>query len=395
MPGATLHNWRKSSLWPVLIVFLIWKTIMLTSMTFALIKVHEPGNLNYNPPTHSGQIMRATFKWDAYYYLRVAEDGYGTTKNALPVFFPLFPYSVKAVSTALHVGPVAAGYLINTIASFFAFLFMYLLALDFFKRRRHAVAALLLFAFFPFSYFMSAFYTEALFCALSLGAFYFARRRMWWAACSMLAFLTASRFPAVIVAMAIFIEYLSSIQFRWRRINLQILWFALAPIGLLLYMWHLYQLFGDPLFFRNAYTYGWQYQSFQPNIFLTLWREVTGLWNMLWHHTAGTGWAESFLNELIFFGSWVVGVAVLIFGAIKIKALPASYTFYGLASMLLFSINSNFISANRYLLPLFPIFLIVTGITKNNETARSLLLAASAVGLGLFLTQFSNGFWTG
>jgi Gpi18-like mannosyltransferase len=173
------HKLRPSKVWPVVAVFIIWKLIMLSAMTFALIKVHEPGNPINNPPIHSGQLMRATFKWDSYYYLQIAEHDYGKVKTALPVFFPLFPYSVRTVSAALHLGPLAAGYAINTVASFFAMLFMYLLAFEFFRDRRAALQALLLFAFFPFSYFMSAFYTEALFCALSLGAFYFARRRIW------------------------------------------------------------------------------------------------------------------------------------------------------------------------------------------------------------------------
>jgi hypothetical protein len=208
----------------------------------------------------------------------------------------------------------------------------------------------------------------------------------------MLAFVTATRFPGVIVTMAVFVEYLSSIQFQWRKLAPRVLWFLLSPIGLLLYMWHLNRLYGDPLFFKTAYNYGWSYQSFQPNILSTLWHEVTGLWAMLRHHSSGSGWAEAFLNEALFFGSWVAGVVVLTKG---IRKLPVSYTFYGLASLLLFCLNSNFISVSRYLLPLFPLYLITVGFMRKYDNAYSLLLASSGVALGLFLTMFSNGFWTG
>lgn len=387
---------RSSRIWPVVVVFVVWKMAMLLAMTYSVVTIKEPGFLDSNPHTTELQtthkVLRATFKWDSYSYLLIEQYGYGTLKNALPAFFPLFPYSVRWVSQPLHISPLVAGYLINTVASFFAMLFLYLLALEFFRDKKAALMSLLLFAFFPFSYYLSAFYTEALFCALSFGAFYFARARRWWLACILLGLVSATRFPGVVVALAVFVEYLSSIKFNWRKINRQILWFALAPMGILAYMAYLYLHFGDPLFFRAAYQFGWTYYVLEPNFLYTALKELSYLLRNTAYHVPGSGWEEWVIGQGIELGAWILGVIIFWKGR---KKLPISYTVYGLGSLILFSINSNFTSANRYIMPLFPVYFLVADYLRKREMAFSVVLAASAVGLGLFLTLFSNGYWTG
>lgn len=364
---------------------------MVVAMGFSVLRIHELGSPDQVLPIFN-PILKASSKFDAIFYLRIATDGYGSGASALPVFFPLFPMTVRVLTDVLPMSPLVAGYLLNTVASFFAMLSLYLLADDLFGDRRGAVRSLLLFAAFPFSYFLSAFYSEALFCALTFGAFLFARRRVWWASCVLLALATATRFAGVVAVIAVFVEYLSSRGFSLRRLDRRAWWFLLGPLGLVAYMWYLQRHFGDALYFKNAYRYGWGFELFQPNILSTFRNELSTLWNLLVHHRGDLTWKDAFVTESVFFGSWVLGAAAI---GSAVRKIPVSYVVYGFASLLLFCLNSNFISVNRFLVPLFPLFLIGVAHTRRSETAYSLLLASSAVGLGVFLTMFSNGFWTG
>jgi hypothetical protein len=113
--------------------------------------------------------------WDAGHYLAIAQRGYDEPMRA--AFFPLYPLLARIVTAPLQ-SPLIGGLLISFVAFAAALYLLHrLVALE--LGDRYARPAVLVTALFPTAFFFSAIYTESLFLALTVGAFYAARRERW------------------------------------------------------------------------------------------------------------------------------------------------------------------------------------------------------------------------
>lgn len=325
---ASLHKKLKTSgLYKALTIWLVWLCMVLALRTIAISVVHQPQN-EYNPPINTSFFLQGGVKWDSFYYLKITEEGYGAAQSSLPAFYPGFPYLVRIASQVLGVGPVLAGFAINILATMAAAVFLFLIAKQYLQSQKAALFAVLLFLFSPFSYFLLAFYTEAIFCALSFGVFYFARRGNWLVASLLCIPLTAVRLPALLVFAALTVEYASSIGWSLKRLTKDALYLLLAPAGFLLYMYFLWRRFGDPLMFKNAYRFGWQYQVFQPNISKTIQIQSAQLTKSL--TSPPEGWKDDWFQGVAMgglqLGAWMVGFGFTLWGVLK--KLPLSWVLY-------------------------------------------------------------------
>src|SRR5918996_430643 len=135
--------------------------------------------------THSvaEPLLAPLARWDAVWYLRIADSGYG---DSVPraAFFPLYPLLIHAAAAPVGGSEAAlliASYLISLAAFLGALVLLYrLVSLE--LGRRFAGPALLLLAVFPAALYFGAPYSESLFLLVSVGAFYAARTDSWaWA----------------------------------------------------------------------------------------------------------------------------------------------------------------------------------------------------------------------
>ena len=133
------------------------------------------------------------------WYVEIARDGYryepGSPSNA--AFFPLYLLLIRAIHAVLFLPPNDYWWLVTAIAlSNIALLigltyFRALLAMDFDKEvASRAITYLLI---FPTTFFFSGVYSESLFLALTVGAFYCARNNRWLLACIFAALGTLTR----------------------------------------------------------------------------------------------------------------------------------------------------------------------------------------------------------
>jgi hypothetical protein len=131
----------------------------------------------------------------------------------------------------------------------------------------------------------------------------------------------------------------------------------------------------------EAYKLGeWSYQSFQPNFVLTLIRSAIQV-----------GKTGEFLVLLPLL-CWV-GFASIIF--LVRKKLPLSYVVYTVVSLVFIVLNGNVTSVNRYVLPLFPVFISIVMLLKSKEVLLTLLIAVFMLCQGVFFVMFANGHWIG
>ena len=161
-------------------------------------------------------------RFDTLWFLRIAEHGYD--RPMAVIFYPLYPLTIRLVSTAIPA--MAAALLVSTVAAFS--LFWGLLRLASGLPEKAKARALLLFCVWPTSFVFFAGYSDSLTIALVVWAVVFARKARWEAAavCGLLA--GAARPTGVLVFVPLAIAALRSRQVRSLVV-------ALAPLGLFSY----------------------------------------------------------------------------------------------------------------------------------------------------------------
>src|SRR5215218_5106009 len=208
-------------------------------------KFDEPGL------THSvaEPLLAPLARWDAVWYLRIADSGYGRS-GPRAAFFPLCPLLIRAVATPFGASEGAlllAAYALS-LAAFVAALFLLHRLTELELGRRLARPTLLLLAVFPAAVYFGAPYSESLFLLLAVGAFYAARSGHWaWAGtCAGLASGTRSAGLLLLIPLAML--WWSSRPRRPRDGA----WLLLAPLGIAAYAAWLGLVEGDALRFLDV-----------------------------------------------------------------------------------------------------------------------------------------------
>src|SRR5262249_50649783 len=127
-------------------------------------------NIYVLPTSASGAEAYLTspwLRWDADHYISIAQDGY--SYDAASAFLPLYPLLIRLGGYLTGGNLIVSALLISTIATFFAFLFLYRLALRITRSPQVAGYSVLVATLLPIAFFFVAPYTESLFLALSLG----------------------------------------------------------------------------------------------------------------------------------------------------------------------------------------------------------------------------------
>lgn len=333
-----------------------------TFLFFAIHKLITVGSsllfvYSYIPlPTWIGyleySLIQNFMHWDAAWYVRIANEGY--FGNQAAAFFPLYPYMIRGLNELSGLSYQVSGLLIANVAFLLAlYLLIRLLAIDFSKQVTLRTLTLLI--AFPTSFYFSAVYTESLFLFWTVGSFYFARNRNWWWVGIFGFFASLTRNTGILLILPIVYEYLAERNFDWRRINSDILPIVLIPTGVFAYMLLLTNKIGDPWGFVHAQRYwgrafAWPWTTIWNGLLDLFFKHRPSLWSRI-NHTFDT-----------LIGYWEVVLTAL--SAVKQEwRIRGSYWLYAASAVVvpLFSPsipNSYFYSIPRFVIVLFPVFLI-------------------------------------
>jgi len=119
-------------------------------------------------------------RWDTGWYLKIAGFGYNAADGTVS-FMPLYPGLVHVLGTVIG-NELLSALLISSLACLLTILLFYEVALREGLGETSALWASFFFAFFPSFFFLFAAYTDSLFLALTLGTWLAARDRRWIAA---------------------------------------------------------------------------------------------------------------------------------------------------------------------------------------------------------------------
>jgi Mannosyltransferase (PIG-V) len=358
--------------------------------------------LKFDEPvlTHSvaEPLLAPLARWDAVWYLRIADSGYGDS-SPRAAFFPLYPLLVR--SAAAPVGGSEAALLIASyaisLAAFLAALVLLYRLVSLELGRRFASPTLLLLAVFPAALYFGAPYSESLFLLVSVGAFYAARTERWAWAGGCAAAASATRSAGLLLLIPLAMLWWSS---RGRRPR-EAVWLLLSPLGVLAYAAWLGLVEGDALRFLDVQD-AWSRELAVPlgGAWDGLTAAVDGLRQLAsgtrspvyFEEAAGDPFRIAAINLMLF--ASLVFVLVACVGVFR--RLPKAYGAWVAAALVLplsFPVKPQpLMSLPRFLAVLFPIFMWLALVTEERRTTPQ-VAAASAVGLGLFTAQFATWHW--
>lgn len=334
-------------------------------------------------------------KWDSQWYVQIARNGYtfqplGQSNVA---FFPVYPLLMRLFAPALGGNFVFAGFLISTSAFFLALIVLYQLAQLEINDRDAARRTIYYLAFFPTAFFFHAVYTESLFLLLALSTTYFARKQQWAiaAACGLLA--AATRNMGIVLWGLVMWEWLRHNGWRitqihrmqiWRNLWLaikghwsELILIAAIPVGLLLYIFFLKVNFERPFAFVEAQA-AWGRQNIGP--LAVLYKEIIYLPNFKMN-----------MGGVLHIFNLLVTLSVLATVPFIWRKLGEGYALYVLIFVLV-PISSALMSVIRYVLTLFPVFILL-GWWGRCAWVDRFLLTTFATLLGVLTTIFVNWYF--
>lgn len=324
-------------------------------------------------------------RWDAHHYLRLAEVGYvrsspppNTDDPLYIAFFPLFPLAVYMVSLALQ-NLVLSALVVSFAASVGAGYFLFrLVALD--ADEATAWRAVILLFSFPSAYYLAAPFSEALFLFAVLASVYAARTSHWAGAGIAGALATGTRITGIALAPALLAEVFArraGVRDHIRRLA----WVSLAAAGLLTYLAINQIVHGDPLHFLEVQRKHWFQGLTYP------WEPVLGAARALL--AGGNDYTFTFIYTGIVAGV-IVALPLLL---LTVRRLRLPDVLYGWAGFLLMMSAAWLVSLPRYLLVLYPLFVVGAWLGRSPRVLIPVVVAGAAL-QGWLMWRYSVGQWT-
>ena len=316
-------------------------------------------------------------RWDSINYQKLAQFGYSANGDLKPllVFYPLFPWAVRAVAFVAR-DYLFSAFIVSTVASLITpVIFRRLVSLDYPKAlAQRAVWFLLI---FPTSYFLHIGYTEGLFLMLVVSCVYATRKRRWLIASILGALACLTRANGLMLGPVMFFEALNDYTEtkQWRR---QWLWIVIVGIG-----------FGGYLVLNKVVAGNFfAFASLEQQFFgKSLATPFTGIDNAIGSLSRAPSDAEMVgMQEVVFI---VLGLLCTVVSWIKLRR---SYAVWMTGNWLLFVSVSFVLSVPRYTLAMFPIFILFAMLSRRRLWFY-IISVWCLIYLGLFASTFVRGHW--
>jgi hypothetical protein len=197
----------------------------------------------------TGTWLHGFDRWDARYYVTIAEHGYTTHQPDARAFFPGYPLVVRAAHslTAGLFSYEQTGCLVSFIAFVLATALLYRLVFERFGLRAALVSSAL-FCWFPTSVFFLAPYSEAFFALEILTVATLVDRRRWWWAAVVVGYASATSPEALVLVVALAAAALAAHRGLWRSIGYGLV----GSLGMAAYVLYLGLRFKKPLDFIDV-----------------------------------------------------------------------------------------------------------------------------------------------
>ena len=317
-------------------------------------------------------------RWDACWYMKIATYGYEPGERSV-AFFPLFPAAVRAIGTLTTLPYPVAGMIVSAlayVAAITGLLRLVTAKLGFAVARRTT----LLLSVFPAAFFLFAPFTESLFLAAAVWALVLAGERRWLLVATCAALAALARPHGLLLAIPLAWEAFVALREggpRSPRVA-QVVLSALAVLAPVIVFLG-YGLVARTLTGETPYDAQslWGGTDFHPP------------WALI---AASVGWIverEDGIQALNL--ATLVGAAILL--VVGARRMPLTYSLYAWPPLLLIATRiqpTPLTSTTRYILVLFPVFVVAALLTEHPWLLRAWLVV-SLVLLGALTAMFLLG----
>jgi hypothetical protein len=301
------------------------------------------------------------------------------------VFYPLYPILIKIFSFIALGNYFIAAEIVSILSLIFACFFLYKLVEEVFgaKLAYNAVKYMLI---FPVSFFLIAPFTESIFLLLSILTFYLIHREKWILAAVIGLLAGLTRFHGILLVIPFIIEFLiknnvfpnllsrekSKIKQAFSDIRKKGLIGLIIPCGYLLYLGLNYIVTG------NSFSYiFWQEEEWAQKFSIFYEGGVKSISKNIGIITSSdphtiVGIASGYLVQFV-----ILCVAfLLIVYAIKIKFNVSYFSYFVIYLFGTISL-SHLLSTPRYVLEIFPVFILLSMLSKNRKVDTVITIASS------------------
>jgi hypothetical protein len=433
--AGVLRESARALLWSRALVWLAGSGTLLALGYGPLRKAFDPPGLTRGFGWLGDLLAGPAARWDASWYMVIAQHGYrpdlGSATAARAAFFPLYPLLLAAISR-LGAPPVLAGVLLSTGALALALYGIQRLTALELGDAGAARMAMLVTAFAPMAFYLSAVYSEALYLALSIGMFWYARQGRWALAGTLGGLAAATHSTGLLLVLPALMLYLYgpradatadrplcptrseprlpgarlagalhrlAPRYRLRR---NVLWLALIPAGLLMFMGYLALSGASALLpFESQALWGRHFAG-----------PYAGVWDGLVAALQGARQLLSFQTQHVYFAVGgasprIAAAHNLLLLAFLFATIPAligvlrrlapaygAYVIAALATPLSYPAAAQpLMSLPRFLLVLFPLSMWLGAWLAERPRAQGPLLAVSALCMAFFGAQFATWHW--
>lgn len=341
----------------------------------------------YDTPVNFQSYTNIMNKSDAGWYQKIAEHGYPEIRDRNQIgysngpdftqsswaFFPCYPYLNKYTSSLFNVDFSTSAFIWSIVFSMLAIIGMYWFGCIVLKNQSTAFLATVLMYCFPFSFYFSAFYTEAMFVTFALFSFISIRYKKYWALSILIIPLTLLRPNGIILLLPLYLYHLEQqgilekFKISWKALFsgkqvVNSLWFLTGPIVFAMYCFFQYQKTGYYFAFSIAQA-GW-YREFMFPV-LSFFRR----------------------GDLATQYNSVFTILVIIYAIWNRKKLPISLNVLIFISLLLPLCSGSVTSMTRFVSVLFPLFFVLAMLIQHKKIKFAIVSSA------LILHFVSFYFW--
>jgi len=319
--------------------------------------------------------------FDGVHYLIISREGYLKT-GFIQAFFPLYPILMR-----LFGGGLFSGLFISHLFFLLSlFLFYKLARIDFSKKT--AFWSILFLILFPSSFYFAAVYNESLFLFLSLLSFYLMRKKRWFLASLIIGLASATRITGVFLVPALIYEFFKNKNTKYQILNTRYIKLVLLGLislsGVIIYSWYLKRHFGDPFLYAHVQkSFGAQRTTERLILpYQVIWRYIKMIFTV-----QKNSWL--YYNVWLEFTTSLSVLGLLIWG--YFKKIRKSYLIYALPAFILPTLTGTFSSMPRYVLVLFPAFMVLGQV--KSRWVRGIILVLSGLLLAFSTALFTQGYW--
>jgi hypothetical protein len=360
----------RAAFWP----FVVSRAVVVGALVLARFVVTQVR------PRSDGAIVAAhagLLGWDANWYRRIAEIGYGRSGRTSVRFFPLYPLLTRLLSKAPGISTGTALLLIANVAAFAAVALIHRLALVESGDEETASRSAWWLAMFPTAFVLSMGYADSLLLLTSLAFFLALRTRHFAVAALAGVFAGLDRPVGLLLALPALIEALRELRglpvrhWWWRGAAV-----VSAPLGAAAYM--VWSKVHDGSFFLPL--------SAQVST-----KNRGGLADPLVTiaHDLGDLVHDRHLGTALH-APWVVVFVILT--VVLFRRWPASYAAYAALTLAVTLTAPNLSSFERYALDCFPFALALATLTRRRQVAWAAFAVSGALLAGYGLLAFLGAY---